>query len=115
MLPTTFTYIVAFAIISLVISFIPSVNVGWRIVFALIGVGTFSLCSMFIWNVELPVVLTTDEITFVKVFKTWEMNGGMWALYGASTLSLISFIVNMFSYFAEQKVPRWKKQWQNSL
>ena len=30
MLPTTFTYIVAFAVIALVISFIPSVNSAWR-------------------------------------------------------------------------------------
>jgi len=115
MLPTTFTYIVVFAIVSLVISFIPTINVAWRIVFALISMGTFALCGLFIWNVELPAILTTDEITYVKVFKDWEMNGGMWISYVASTFGLISFLVNMFSYFAEQKVPRWKKQWQNSL
>lgn len=109
MMLSTFTYITAFAIIMLLLSFIRTIDSAWRIVFALIAMACFALLGLLIWNVELPVVLSTDEITSVKVFKTYEMQNGMWASYAASVFSLISFLINLFTYFAEQKAPQWHK------
>jgi hypothetical protein len=89
------------------LSFVTKINPAWRCVFAVLSMATFAISGLLIWNVELPVALSTDEISYVKVFKTWEMQNGQWVSYAASVFALISFLVNLFSYFSEQKMPRW--------
>jgi len=115
MLPSTFTYIVVFAIIMLIVSWIPSINAGARCLFATISMFTFALCGLLIWNVEMPVVLTTDEIIYIAVFQEFEMTNGMWIAYAASIFALISLFANIFAFMQEQKVPRWKADWNRRL